>query len=141
MVLTKCCKIYSFDQEDAVIMSDCGKGLVAAADSLRSIQMQYTDIVANALRKFLRHTISQKSVSNYSGVRHLKNQMQDLMLYLLRSEPKIQIVIIISGMFHQDDGQLTHFQNLDTAILLRIFKNVSIASSHRSIFISHKILI
>lgn len=34
MVFTKSCKIITLDEEDSVIMSDRGKGLVAAVDEI-----------------------------------------------------------------------------------------------------------
>lgn len=88
--LQKVARYIPLDEEDSVIMSDRGKELVAAVDEIFPNAVH--DII---LQKMLRQTASQKSVSDYSGVRHLQNQRQPLMLYLLRSEQKIRIAMII----------------------------------------------
>lgn len=91
--LQKVARYIPLDEEDSVIMSDCGKRLVAAVDEI--FLNADMDIVANILQKILRHTVFQKSINDYSGVRRLQNQKQHLMLYLSRSEQRIRIDLII----------------------------------------------
>lgn len=63
--------------------------LVALDGNNQIVPLSCTDIVANILQKMLRQTAFQKSVSDYSDVRRLRNQKQPLMLYFLRSEQNI----------------------------------------------------